>query len=85
MGLEPKAEPAAVVGATLGIIGFMIGIGGFRDWYAWAKGQDTFDAADFKDEPGIRRYWGYSLDHKVIGVQYGILSLVLLSLGVPLR
>src|SRR5574340_1137834 len=81
MGLEPKAEPAAVLGATFGIIGFMIGVGGFRDWFAWAKGHDTFEVEDFQDEPGIKRYWGYSLDHKVIGVQYGILSLFLLSLG----
>ena len=81
MGLEPKAEPAAVLGASFGIIGFMIGIGAFTDWYAWAKGEDTFEAEDFHDQPGIKRYWGYSLDHKVIGIQYGVLSLFLLSLG----
>ncbi|MBA4400142.1 MAG: cytochrome c oxidase subunit I, partial [Anaerolinea sp.] len=81
MGLAPKAEPAAVLGAALGIVGFMIGVGGFRDWFTWAKGEDTFEAEEFHDQPGIIRYWGYSLDHKVIGVQYGILSLLLMALG----
>jgi len=81
MGLPPKTEPAAVLGAAFGVIGFMIGVGGFRDWFAWAKGEDTFEAEEFHDQPGIIRYWGYSLDHKVIGVQYGILSLLLLVLG----
>jgi cytochrome c oxidase subunit 1 len=81
MGLAPKSEPAAVLGAALGIIGFMIGVGGFRDWFTWAKGEDTYEAEEFHDRPGVIRYWGYSLDHKVIGVQYGILSLLLMVLG----
>lgn len=81
MGLAPKTEPAAVLGAAFGVIGFMIGVGGFKDWFAWAKGEDTIEAEEFHDQPGIIRYWGYSLDHKVIGVQYGILSLLLLVLG----
>ncbi|HWR65702.1 MAG TPA: cbb3-type cytochrome c oxidase subunit I [Bellilinea sp.] len=81
MGLAPKTEPAAVLGAVFGVIGFMIGVGGFKDWFAWAKGEDTIEAEEFHDQPGIIRYWGYSLDHKVIGVQYGILSLLLLVLG----
>lgn len=81
MGLAPKAEPAAVLGASLGIVGFMVGVGGFRDWFAWAQGKDTFDAEDFHDRPGLARFFGYSLDHKVIGVQYGFLSLILLVLG----
>ena len=81
MGLAPKAEPAAVLGAAFGVIGFMIGVGGFRDWFSWAKGEDTYEAEEFHDKPGISRYWSYSLDHKVIGVQYGVLSLLLLVLG----
>jgi len=79
-GFGTESRPAAVVGATLGIIGFMIG-SALPRLVRLGEGQDTFEAEDFKDEPGIRRYLGYSLDHKVIGVQYGMLSLFLLSLG----
>lgn len=81
MGLGWKAEPAWVLGAVFGIIGFMIGVGGFRDWFAWAKGDETIDPEEVHEEPVARRYWGFSLDHKVIGIQYGILSLFLLVVG----
>ena len=81
MGLGWKAEPAWVLGAVFGIIGFMIGVGGFRDWFAWAKGDETIDPEEVHEGPGVRRYWGFSLDHKVIGIQYGFLSLFLLVVG----
>ncbi|MCX7976356.1 MAG: cytochrome C oxidase subunit I, partial [Bellilinea sp.] len=64
MGLAYKAEPAWVLGAALGIIGFLIGIGAFRDWFAWAKGEETPDPEEIHEEPGVKRYFGYSLDHK---------------------
>jgi len=81
MGLGWKAEPAWVLGAVLGIIGFMIGLGAFRDWFAWAKGEETVDPEEIHEESGLKRYLGYSLDHKVIGIQYGILSMFLLVVG----
>jgi cytochrome c oxidase subunit I len=81
MGLDWKAEPAWVLGAALGVMGFMIGIGAFKDWFAWAKGEETLDPEEMHEEPGIKRYFGYSLDHKVIGIQYGVLSMFLLVVG----
>ncbi|MEW6178626.1 MAG: cbb3-type cytochrome c oxidase subunit I [Chloroflexota bacterium] len=81
MGLGYKAEPAWVAGAALGVIGFLIAIGAFRDWFAWAKGEETPDPEEIHEEPGVKRYFGYSLDHKVIGVQYAFLSLFLLVVG----
>ncbi len=81
MGLAYKAEPAWVVGAAFGIIGFMIAIGGFKDWWRWARGEETLDPADMVEAGGGRRYWGWSVDHKVIGVQYLFLALFLLTIG----
>ena len=81
MGLGPRVESAWVLGAALGIIGFMIGMGAFRDWFAWAKGDETPDPEEMHEEPGLKRFLGYSLDHKVIGIQYGFLSLFLLVVG----
>ncbi len=81
MGLGYRAEPAWVLGAVFGIIGFMIAIGAFRDWFAWAKGEETEDPEEVQEEPGAKRFWGFSVDHKVIGVQYGFLSLFLLVVG----
>ena len=36
-----KAEPAVVVGAMVGTISFLIGVGSLNDWIKWAKGQET--------------------------------------------
>lgn len=81
MGLGYRAEPAWVLGAVFGIIGFMIAIGAFRDWFAWAKGEETEEPEEMHEEPGAKRYWGFSVDHKVIGIQYAFLSLFLLVVG----
>ncbi|KPL77236.1 cytochrome C oxidase subunit I [Bellilinea caldifistulae] len=56
-------------------------MGAFRDWFAWAKGEETPDPEEIQEEPGVKRYFGFSLDHKVIGVQYAFLSLFLLVVG----
>jgi len=75
-----KAEPAVVFGALTGAIFFLIGLGVFRDWYRMAMGQAV---EEMPDESGLGwiRYFGVSLDHKVIGIQYMVLALVLMSVG----
>ncbi|MDO9085694.1 MAG: cbb3-type cytochrome c oxidase subunit I [Anaerolineaceae bacterium] len=81
MGLSWKTEPAIVFGGLVGAIAFMGGVGGFKDWWKMAIGEDVTEAHEVVGEKGIRRYFGFSLDHKVVGIQYGILSMVLLVLG----
>ena len=36
-----KAEPLTVVGAIVGGIAFLIGVGAVTDWFKWARGQET--------------------------------------------
>jgi cytochrome c oxidase subunit 1 len=81
MGLSWKTEPAIVLGGLVGAIAFMVGVGAFKDWWKMAVGDDVTEASEVAGEQGFRRYFGFSLDHKVIGIQYGILSMVLLVLG----
>jgi len=81
LGLTWKAEPAWVVGGFAGVLGFMIALGAFHDWFAWAKGEEAPEVDDVHEQPGAKRYLGYSLDHKVIGVQYLVLSLFMLAVG----
>ena len=81
MGLPPwKAEPAVVFGALLGAIFFLIGVGAFADWYKMALGEEVPEEID-ESGLGWRRYFGVSLDHKVIGIQYMVLSIILMSIG----
>jgi cytochrome c oxidase subunit I len=74
-----KAEPAFVFGALLGAMFFVYGIGSLNGWLKVAAGKE----APEPDESswGSRRYFDVSLDHKVIGIQYLVLSLVLMAVG----
>jgi cytochrome c oxidase subunit 1 len=75
-----KAEPAVVFGALLGALFFLYGVGVLDDWLKWAAGEETPEHID-ESHLGWRRYFGASLDHKVIGIQYLVLSLILMSAG----
>jgi cytochrome c oxidase subunit I len=81
LGLGFRAEPAWVFGALLGIISFLIGVGVFRDWWKMAMGEDVLEAHEVVEPRGAKRYLGVSLDHKVIGLQYGFISMLTLSVG----
>ena len=72
-------EPAWVFGGLIGVIAFILGTGVMNDWFKWAKGESTPD--HHTDPPGWEKYLGPSLDHKVIGVQYTVTALLLLSVG----
>jgi len=75
-----KPEPAIVFGALLGAMFFLYGIGVLNDWIRVAAGKEI---PEHIDESGLgwRRYFSASLDHKVIGIQYLTLSLVLMVVG----
>lgn len=84
LGLEPFgkfffSEPAWVVAGLSGVIAFQIGIGGFSDWYRMALGEEVHE--NHEESTGWSRYFNYSLDHKVIGIQYTVTSLLLLSIA----
>lgn len=77
-----KAEPAWVVGALFGAVGFMAGVGAISDWFQWALGKPTQDHIAHDDElQGWRKYLSVSYDHKVIGVQYGVMALIMISIA----
>ncbi len=75
-----KTEPAVVVGALFGALFFLYGVGVLDDWIKWAAGEETPE----REEDaclGWRRYFSVSLDHKVIGMQYLTLALILFAVG----
>jgi cytochrome c oxidase subunit I len=77
-----EAEPVSVVGAIFGVVAFMFGVGVLTDWVKWARGISTEDDHELDpDKPRWFRYFSADYDHKVIGIQYGITSFLLLGLG----
>jgi cytochrome c oxidase subunit 1 len=81
MGLPAwNAEPAVVLGALIGALFFLYGVGVLDDWIKWALGEEAKEEFD-QLHPGWIRYFGASLDHKVIGIQYLFLAMVLMVVG----
>jgi cytochrome c oxidase subunit 1 len=74
-----KSEPVFVGGALVGVAAFMFGTGVLNDWIKWAKGEETpqptLDSGGLK---GLAKYLHVSYDHKVIGIQYGLTSVIVL-------
>src|SRR5215208_5419789 len=73
------SEPAWVFGAFVGVICFLFGVGVVSDWMKWARGIDTPE--HHADPESWEKYFGVSLDHKVIGIQYTVTALVLIAIG----
>jgi len=78
MGLPAwNAEPVLVAGATLGVLTFMYGTGVLDDWLRWMKGESTPEPHEYENPlKGFSKYLHVSFDHKVIGVQYGLTSIM---------
>lgn len=73
---------AAVVGALVGAVAFMIGVGAVSDWMQWARGKSTSDEHVLDpNKPGWMRYFSVDYDHKIIGIQYGVTAMLLLGIG----
>jgi cytochrome c oxidase subunit 1 len=66
------------------VIGFMGGMGAFTGPIRWLFGRDLTHAdAEFmagKDQ-GKFRYWRFTTDHKVVGIQYLIVAMIILGFG----
>ncbi len=73
-------EPAWVLGGFFGVLAFLVGNGVTGDWIKWSRGIDTPEHHE-EHYSGWEKYFNVSLDHKVIGIQYTVTALVLISLG----
>ena len=79
-GLDIRDGQILGLGYVLTQVGFLFGIGAFRFWVTWAAG-GSVNAADVHAAHGTagdwRRYFRFTTDHKVIGVQYLVSALLL--------
>lgn len=81
----PIAPQLVYLAALLGwVIGFMAGMGAFVGPIRWLLGRDLTHAdAEYmagKDQ-GKARYWKFTTDHKVVGIQYLIMTMIVLGFG----
>lgn len=77
-----KAEPVWVGGALVGVVAFIFGTGVLDDWLKWVNGEETPEpSSEYHGPGGWRRYANVSWDHKVIGIQYGLTSLLMMGVA----
>jgi cytochrome c oxidase subunit 1 len=75
-------EGAWSLGAVFGVIGFLIGVGALTDWFQWMKGGfPPIHHGPPPGKPAWTRYFGVDYNHKVIGIQYAVTSIVALIIG----
>jgi cytochrome c oxidase subunit 1 len=78
------SDQIAVMTATGWMFGFWFGIGAFNGPFRWLLGRDHTRDDDLYyagHNLGRSRYWKYTTDHKVVGVQYIITTMGLLAVG----
>ena len=81
----PIAPQLVYLAALVGwVIGFMAGMGAFIGPIRWLMGRDLTHAdAEYMagKDLGKARYWKFTTDHKVVGIQYLIMVMIILGFG----
>lgn len=77
----PFDEPSMVLACILSVFGFLIACGVVTDWMKMAAGQKPHLKHGAQGRPGWTRYVNIDVNHKVIGIQYGINSIFILLVG----
>jgi cytochrome c oxidase subunit 1 len=72
LALSDSSDLPIVLGYLLAVVGWLAGLGVFNDLGRQVAGRPAAPSDPLRDsEPGgLARYFRYSLDHKVVGIQY---------------
>ncbi|MGO8875511.1 MAG: cbb3-type cytochrome c oxidase subunit I [Acidimicrobiales bacterium] len=66
------------------VVGFLLGVGALNAPICWALGRDLTHEDELYlagKELGARRYWKFCTDHKVVGIQYFVMAMIILFAG----
>ncbi len=79
---EQTGYPHVVVPLITAPFGFLFGFGAFDYWFRWAAGKPTIPE-DHSDHGATRwqDYFKFNTDHKVIGIQYIVVTLFFFLIG----
>src|SRR5260370_29106403 len=67
--LADTNDVAIVLGYAFAVIGWLAGLGVFNDLFLMMTGQ-PLPHREQRPETGLAKYFRYTLDHKVVGIQY---------------
>src|SRR5487761_764670 len=78
-------EQGFLIGFVLMTLGWLIGIGVFKYPMTWMLGlKDPDHAEEMRlagKDAGIIRYFRFTTDHKVVGIQYLVVTMIMLAFG----
>ncbi|MDP2951836.1 MAG: cbb3-type cytochrome c oxidase subunit I, partial [Chloroflexota bacterium] len=77
----PAWDPgwAVTVGTLVGLLCYLWGLGAFRGWMRWVLAQPEKESRE--PTSGWTRYFSFDTNHKVIGVQYMVTSLLIMAIA----
>jgi cytochrome c oxidase subunit 1 len=70
VALNDNDDFSIVLGYAFGVLGWLIGLGVFNDLVRQMRGRPVRVAEEDLTAGGLAKYFRYSLDHKVVGLQY---------------
>jgi cytochrome c oxidase subunit 1 len=70
LSLSDNSDLPIVLGYVAAVIGWLAGLGVFNDILRQMAGRPAVEANGHEETGGLARYFRYSLDHKVVGIQY---------------
>jgi cytochrome c oxidase subunit I len=76
LALSDSSDLPIVLGYAVAVVGWLAGLGVFNDILRQMVGRPAVEAGGHEETGGLARYFRYSLDHKVVGIQYLIGMLV---------
>ncbi len=79
-----KVDAVTIITMLCWAIGFLIGIGAFVGPLRWLAGRDlTHEDEQFLagKDAGVWRYFRFTTDHKVVGIQYLVATMALFAVG----
>jgi cytochrome c oxidase subunit I len=70
--LSDQNNVAIVLGYAFAVVGWLAGLGVFNDLFGLMLGKPLREEPRLlgREEPGLAKYFRYTLDHKVVGIQY---------------
>jgi cytochrome c oxidase subunit 1 len=79
-----SSDRVTILTIACAVIGFELGIGAFNGPINWLLGRDlTHEDEMFLagKNQGISRYFRFTTDHKVVGIQYLVMTMIMLGVG----
>ncbi|MGZ4776848.1 MAG: cytochrome c oxidase subunit I [Oryzihumus sp.] len=79
-----RASAVRIIMLACWALGFMAGMGAFVGPTKWLRGNDNSPADELflaGQGQGVARYFRFTTDHKVVGIQYLVLTMTMLGFG----